>query len=149
VKINVNAKPVTASIAANNKVYDGTMAATTTCSLTGVVSVDSASVTCTAGSATFADKNVGTGKLVTATGITLAGTAAANYALTSTTATSTANITALHITGSFTASNKIYDGNTSATVLTRALSGAISGDLVSLTGGTATFSTRRWLTARR
>jgi len=33
-------------------------------------------------------------------------------------ATTTANITVLHITGTFTAANKVYDGNTSATVLT-------------------------------
>jgi len=54
-------------------------------------------------------------------------------------ATTTADITALHVTGSFTASSKTYDGNTSASVLTRALSGAISGDMVSLAGGAATF----------
>jgi hypothetical protein len=45
-----------------------------------------------------------------------------------------------HITGAFTADNKIYDGNSSATVLTRSLVGAVSGDTVSLIGGTATFS---------
>ena len=44
------------------------------------------------------------------------------------------------ITGSFTADNKVYDGNNSATVLTRSLSGTITGDNVSLTGGTATFA---------
>jgi hypothetical protein len=41
------------------------------------------------------------------------GTDAGNYVLDSVT-TTTANITALHITGSFTASNKVYDGNNSA-----------------------------------
>src|SRR5205823_2648387 len=50
------------------------------------------------------------------------------------------NITAKHITGSFTADNKQYDGNNSATVLTRSLSGTIMGDVVSLTGDTATFN---------
>src|SRR5204863_7716718 len=49
-------------------------------------------------------------------------------------------ITAKHITGSFTADNKDYDGNNPATVLTRSLSGAIGTDAVSLTGGTATFN---------
>src|SRR4029450_6405478 len=52
----------------------------------------------------------------------------------------TADITAKHITGSFTADNKVYDGNNSATVLTRLLSGVIPPDVVTLTGGTATFS---------
>ena len=55
-----------------------------------------------------------------------------------------ANITAKPISGSFTADNKIYDGNTSATGLTRALSGVIgSRRRVGLdTGGTATFDTK-------
>src|SRR5215204_3719054 len=44
------------------------------------------------------------------------------------------------ITGSFTAANKEYDGNDVAQVLTRSLSGQVSGDDVSLTGGTAHFS---------
>jgi subtilisin-like proprotein convertase family protein len=44
------------------------------------------------------------------------------------------------VTGSITASNKIYDGNTSATISSRNLSGVINSDNVSLTGGTATFS---------
>ncbi|EFQ79243.1 hemagglutination activity domain protein [Algoriphagus machipongonensis] len=55
-------------------------------------------------------------------------------------ATTTADITALEITGNFTADNKVYDGNNSATVLTRTLNGVISPDAVTLTGGTATFS---------
>ena len=46
----------------------------------------------------------------------------------------------MHITGSFTADNKVYDGNNSATVLTRSLTGVTVGGHVSLTGGTATFS---------
>src|SRR2546425_8330218 len=54
--------------------------------------------------------------------------------------TTTANITALTITGSFTASNKVYDGNTSATATGPTLSGVISPDVVRLAGGTATFA---------
>ncbi len=126
-------------ITADNKVYDGTTAATIlTRTLTGVIGTDDVSLT--GGTATFADKNFGTGKTVTATGLSLTGTKAGNYQLSSTSATTTANITALHITGSFTASNKQYDGGVSAAVLTRSLSGMISGDAVSLTGGTATFN---------
>ena len=44
------------------------------------------------------------------------------------------------ITGSFTAANKPYDGNTSATILTHSLTGVVGTDDVTLTGGTATFS---------
>ena len=51
--------------------------------------------TATAGpaTATFADAEVGTGKIVTASGLTLTGVAAGNYVLTTTTATTTASIT--------------------------------------------------------
>src|SRR5438105_12932350 len=96
-------------------------------------------VSLTGGTATFNDKTVGMGKTVTLAGASLAGADAGNYVLDSV-ATTVANITAKHLTGTFTADNKVYDGNNSATVLTRSLVGAISGDAVSLTGGTATFS---------
>ena len=45
------------------------------------------------------------------------------------------------ITGSFTAENKTYNGNTSATVASRSLTGVINDDDVTLSGGTATFDT--------
>src|SRR4029077_9979220 len=56
--------------------------------------------------------------------------------------TGTLTIGAKHITGSLRANNKVYDGNNSATVATRSLSGVISPDVVTLTGGTATFSNK-------
>src|SRR5439155_675112 len=93
------------------------------------------------GTATFDNKTVANGKTVTLSGASLTGADAGNYVLDSV-ATTVANITAKHITGSFTADNKEYDGNNSATVLTRSLSGAIGGDVVSLTGGTATFDNK-------
>ena len=63
-----------------------------------------------AGTATFDTASVGTGKTVTASGLTLTGAAAANYVLSSTTATTTAAITALTVTPVVTAANKVYDG---------------------------------------
>ncbi len=135
---NITAKHITGSFTADNKEYDGNDSATVlTRALSGTIMGDVVSLT--GGTATFADKNVGIGKVVTLTGASLSGMDAGNYILDSV-ATATANITAKHITGSFTADNKEYDGNTSATVLTRALSGTIMGDVVSLTGGTATFA---------
>src|SRR6188768_3060429 len=65
---NITAVALTASVTAANKIYDGTTAATSTCSLSGVVGTDV--VTC-AGAATFDTAQVGTGKTVTVTGITL------------------------------------------------------------------------------
>ena len=54
------------------------------------------------GTATFDTKDIGTGKTVTLSGATLAGADAGNYVLDAV-ATTTADITALHITGRFTA----------------------------------------------
>ena len=62
---------------------------------------------------------------------------ATNYVLDSV-ATATADITALHITATFTALNKVYDGLTAAVVLTRATVNDVGG--VSLTGGSAVFA---------
>src|SRR5205823_1524475 len=118
--------------------YDGNTSATVlTRSLSGTITGDAVSLT--GGTATFADKFVGTGKIVTLTGASLSGADAGNYVLDSV-ATTAADITAKHISGTFTASNKEYNGNNSATVLTRSLNGAITGEIVNLTGGTATFS---------
>jgi len=43
------------------------------------------------------------------------------------------------VTGIFTVADKIFDGNTSATILTRSLSGVISPDSCTLSGGTTAF----------
>jgi hypothetical protein len=44
------------------------------------------------------------------------------------------------VNGSFTASNKVYDGTTAAAVTARSLSGIVGSDDVSLSGGAATFA---------
>jgi len=140
---NITAKDITGNFTAGNKAYDGTNTATILSrTLTGVLAGDVANVSGTGGTATFNNENAGIGKTVTATGITLTGTKAGNYNLT-TISTTTADITGLALTGSFTADNKVYDGNTTASVLTRSLTGVLPADAadVSLTGGTATFGT--------
>src|SRR5204862_6148332 len=88
---NITAKALTTTGAtASNKVYDRTTAATITGeSLVGIISPDVVSVS---GSGTFADKNIGTGKSVTAA-LTLGGADAGNYTLTQPTGL-TADITA-------------------------------------------------------
>jgi len=139
---DITAKDISGSFTASNKVYDGNTTATIlTRSLTGVVAADVADVSLTGGTATFANANIGTGKTVTAAGMTLGGTKADNYNLTSV-ANTTANITGLALTGNFTADNKVYDGNATATILTRTLTGVLAADVadVTLTGGTATFA---------
>ena len=108
-------------------------------SLNGVVGTDAVSLE--GGSAHFDNRNVGTGKDVTLTGASLAGTDSGNYTLTSV-GVEKAAITPMTVTGSFTAGNKVYDGNVTATIATRFLSGEVSGDSVSLSGGTATFDNK-------
>ncbi|MGG7379009.1 YDG domain-containing protein, partial [Escherichia coli] len=45
-------------------------------------------------------------------------------------------------TGHFTASSKVYDGNASATITGRSVTGQVAGDDVDLAGGTATFGSK-------
>jgi hypothetical protein len=118
-------------------VYDALDGAAVTISLDGVFSGDT--VTGSA-SGTFADKNVGTGKAVTVGTVTLSGTDFANYSVGSA-ANTTADITPVLLTGSITASSKIFNGNDTATIVTRSLTGVIGGEDVSYVGGTATFAT--------
>ena len=146
---NITTAPISITgVAASNKVYNGNTTATMTGgSLTGVLSGDV--VTLTAGTGTFADKNIGTGKTVTATGYTLGGANAANYAVSAQPSGLSANITAasLSITG-VTASNKAYDGTTTATLTGGALTGIVSGDVVTITAGTGTFADKNLGTAK-
>lgn len=133
---NITVRSLTVSATGVNKVYDGTATATVTLSDDRVPG-DSLSISYVG--ATFSDKNVGTGKAVSVTGISTTGADAANYSYNSTSST-TADITAASVSGSVTASDKVYDGTTAATISSRNLTGVIGNDSVSLTGGTATFS---------
>ena len=130
--VEIAQKPVTVSgITANDKVYDGTTVAelnTNSASIGGKVGNDDVTIDVAKATGTFDTKNVGTGKTVTITDITLGGNDAGNYTLSSDSATATADITAKTVTVSgITASNKVYDGNTSATIET---SGAAISDIV-------------------
>jgi hypothetical protein len=87
---NITTRALLVSATGVNKVYDGTTTATVTLSDNRVSGDD---FTDSYASATFSDPNVGTGKTVTVTGISISGTDATNY-LANTTATTTADITA-------------------------------------------------------
>jgi CSLREA domain-containing protein len=116
VSIDVLALPLTASISAGNKTYNASTAATVACSFPSGVQMGDV-VTCSTANATFATRNVGPGITVTATGLTLSGTNAAKYALTSTTATATANISTAPLTITAATNSKTYDTTTSAATL--------------------------------
>src|SRR5207253_129141 len=104
-----------------------TTATQNTCTLSGVLPADSANVTCSAGTLTFADKNVGTAKVVSVNAISLSGAAAANYQLSSTTASASANITARPLTVTATTNTKIYDGGVAAAALPAITTGTLQG----------------------
>ena len=135
----ISAKTVTVSgITANTKTYDGSTTATLytgAISFNGKVSGDTLSITATG---VFADANVGTGKTVTITLGSLSGTSASNYTLDKTNSqkTTTTSITAKTITVSgITASNKVYDGTTTATISSSSavFSGKLSSDTLTIT----------------
>ena len=112
--VTVAQKDVTITgLGADNKVYDGNDTATITGTAAVAGKVGSDDVTVTGGTATFADKNVGTGKTVNFTGYSLSGTAAGNYNLTAQPASVTADITAreVTITSGITATNRPYEKN--------------------------------------
>jgi hypothetical protein len=135
---NITAKSITLSgITASNKVYDGTTAATVTLSddrVAGDVLIDSY------GAATFANKNVGVGKAVSVTGLSISGADAANYTLASTTDTASANITARTLTLDATGVNRVYDGTTAATVTLS--DDRVAGDVLTGSYGAATFANK-------
>ena len=133
--IAVAQKDVTITgLGAANKVYDGNTTATVTGTADVAGKVGSDDVTVTGGTATFADKNVGTGKTVTFTSYTLSGTAAGNYNLTAQPASVTAEITAKEVTVTgITATNRTYaKDNLEVTLNGGTLSGVISGDAVNV-----------------
>ena len=130
---------VVPQITANNKTYDAGVSATIASrSLSGVVGTDDVSLT--GGTATFESASVGTAKTVNVTGLSLAGSDSGNYQLASTSTTTTADIAAATLTPLITAENKTYDGGVTATIATRSLTGVIGSEDVSLTGGSATFT---------
>ena len=134
VTTDITAKPLTVTgTTVASKVYDTTVTATlSNGSLVGVFAADAANVTLNQ-AGTFSDKNVGTGKAVTAAD-TLGGTQASNYSLTQPTGL-TAGITArsLAVSG-ISAQSKTYDATQTATLIGTAAVGPLGSDVVTVTG---------------
>jgi len=144
----IDPKMLTVAATVADKVYDGTAAATVeSYGLSGFVGNETVDALYT-GSAMFGDRNAGTGKPVSITGITLLngtnGGLASNYAVPATVA-ATASITpaTLQIAG-VVAENKVYDGTTTAYLNTQSavLTGIIGSDDVQVSALTGTFATK-------
>jgi hypothetical protein len=129
---------LTATASASNKVYDGNTTASATLAFDGLI--DDETLNQSVG-ATFADQNVNTGIAVTVNSITLSdgdnGGLASNYTI-STGQTTTADITPATLTATASASNKVYDGNTTASA-TLAFDGLIDDETLNQSVG-ATFA---------
>ncbi|HEY0957333.1 MAG TPA: YDG domain-containing protein, partial [Roseateles sp.] len=132
-------------ITAADKVYDGNTTATlntTAAAFTGLVAGDLLTVAGATGR--FADKHAASGKTVAITGLSLTGADAGNYTLLDTTASATASITPASITRitGITAADKVYDGNTAATLNTAAAGfiGLVAGDTLTVASATGSFA---------
>jgi hypothetical protein len=137
---NITAAALTVSgITAANKVYDAKTTATLNVSgaaLVGIITGDTVTLSTSGAKGVFANKNVGTGKTVTVSGLTMAGASAANYKLTQPTAT--ASITVRSLTVTATGVNKVYDGTTVATVTLS--DNRVAGDVLSESYAAASFA---------
>ena len=127
-------RDLSASVTAVNKTYDGNTSATVGFSDDRVAG----DVLDYSASASFADKNAANGKTVSVSGIALSGQDAGNYALASTTASTSANITKRTLIASATGLNKTYDGGTAANVVLG--DDRVAGDVLSLTADGASFA---------
>src|SRR5207253_3081649 len=133
---DITARALTVSATGVNKVYDGTDAATVTLSDDRVAGDN---LTTAYTSATFNNRNVGTTKPVSVSGISISGADSGNYTF-NTTASTTADITAAGLTVNFIASDKIYDGMTTASIVGCSVTGVVSGDSVDCDASSATAS---------
>ncbi len=136
-QFTIDPRVLTVTAAGQDKVYDTTTAATVTLSSNHL---DGDSVTVADTSSTFADKNAGTGKLITVTGITIGGADAGNYELLSTSTTATASITAAGLTVTATGIDRTYDGTTAAAVTLA--DNHLGADVVNLHDTSASFSSK-------
>ncbi len=132
VSAEITPKPVTLTVTAEDKVYDGTTDAAVTHSFnTGdILEADAGSIIVSVTSPAFADAHAGDGKTVTYT-VVITGDAASNYATYSTN-TTTANITPKPVTVTFSGEMaQIYDGN--AKTADASVSGKLDADTVPVT----------------
>jgi len=142
----INPKPLTISVTAANKVYDGTTIATPTLSTADALTGDNVNLLVSA--ANFNNKNAATAKTVAATGLGLSGIDIGNYVLQNISASTTADITPKTLTASVTAPDKVYDGNTTATP-SLSITGGLVGNETLVVDATASFNSKNVQEAQR
>ncbi|WP_186424489.1 S-layer family protein [Pannonibacter sp. I15F10I1] len=127
------------------RIYDGTTAVAldlTGAQLSGIILGDDVSLATALG--LYADKNAGTGKLITVSGLTLGGMAAGNYTVSITPGTVTGDVTQAVISsiGGIAALNKTADGTVTATLDTSValFNGMVTGDTLSVATANGVFA---------
>jgi len=143
-RADITVRPLTVAAVTDTRVYNGTTSSVGVPTVTGL-QVGDAPIDTLNGALTqaYVSKDVMglLGSTLVATGGPYTvndGNGGNNYVVTVNTAPGT--ITPLALVGSITAANKAYDGNNTATIVTRTLAAPIGGDTVSYVGGTALFS---------
>ena len=129
---------LTVTAAGSSMVYNATLNTLVTLTSSGVVKGDNVSFGNT--SALLDTKNVGTGKLVTVSGISALGNDARNYTLRNTDAVAFATVRPMLISVTARGTDKIFDGTTTDTVNLQSTN-VIAGDAVVFTSTSAKFAT--------
>lgn len=132
--LTIDKRTLTIDAVGQNRVYDGTRAATV---ILGDDRVKGDDLTLAYVSAEFDDKNAREGKTVTVSGITVTGADAGNY-IWNTTATTTANIEKAELKVTAIGQNRVYDGTKTATVTLS--DNRVAGDDLALSYGSAEFA---------
>lgn len=137
-RLTIDQAALTISSTNVSRVYDGTLAAAGTAMAAGGTS--SFGDTLTGGNFSFIDRNAGTGRVVTVSGVTVNdGNNGANYAVTyadNTASTITRRALVVNAAGV----DRIYDGTTTATV--SLLDNRVAGDALALSNASANFADR-------
>jgi filamentous hemagglutinin family protein len=146
---HITPRALTATAAAPDKVYDGSVAAAPTVSIAG--GLVGAEMVNASGTGTFNSKDVQAANLVTVQSVGLSdgagGGLASNYSLAAG-QTATAHITPKALTATAAASDKTYDGNTVAAATVSIASGLVGAETVSASG-TGVFNSKDVLTANQ
>ena len=131
---DITQRAVTATYAGGTRVYDGGTAAPVVRTDAGLIAGDTVTLTETAVFSGTGARNVGTGKGIDVSAISLAGADAGNYTLVSTSASTTGSITPrpLNVTGlsGITATDRAYDGTTAVHMNISGSIGSASGDVI-------------------
>lgn len=128
-----------------SKVYDGTTTAKIVDSGTLSENYNGDNLVIVPGTASYDDKNVGTGKKISFNGFTLGGSAAKNYKLISQPQDIIGDITPKELTiNNLNIKDKIYDGNNTAEIDGKpTIEGIIDGDQINLINGVPNFDSAK------